>query len=57
VLGAEPRVHKDGDGERLGNHARVHGDEREPSNTVLKFAQLCIQIVGFRLEIAWVTLQ
>jgi hypothetical protein len=28
------------------------GDERQPSNAVRKFAQQCIQIVGFRLEVA-----
>jgi hypothetical protein len=33
------------------------GDERRPSNAVQKFAQQCIQIVGFRLEVAWQTLQ
>jgi hypothetical protein len=44
-------------GVRLGNHARLHGDERRPSNAVQKFAQQCIQIVGFRLEVIWQTLQ
>ena len=35
----------------------LHGDERRPSNAVQKFAQQCIQIVGFRLEVIWQTLQ
>jgi hypothetical protein len=33
------------------------GDERQPSNAVRKFAQQCIQIVGFRLEVASQTFQ
>jgi hypothetical protein len=37
----------------LHNHAGLHGDEGRPSNAVQKFAQQCIQVVGFRLEVAW----
>ena len=43
-------------GVRLGNHAPgcMKGGHQMPHK---KFAQQCIQIVGFRLEVAWQTLQ
>jgi hypothetical protein len=58
VLGAEPRVHKDGDGRSTRQSCpgcmAMKGGHQMPYE---KFAQQCIQIVGFRLEVAWQTLQ
>jgi hypothetical protein len=56
VLGAEPRIHKDGDGRatRQSCPGCMKGGHQMPHK---KFAQQCIQIVGFRLEVIWQTLQ
>ena len=58
VLGAEPLVHKDDDGRATRQPCPgCMATKGQPSNAVQKVAQQCIQIVGFRLEVVWQTLQ